>query len=193
MSESILKWCDIFLLYIILHFSCLKIETSSFCPFSCFILLSHSSPSLPPCLNLSPTQGYVSSVLQSSSGERPSSGVSSMSSSISSRGQTRAHHAHLHMHANTHAHMHACIHTRTHHIQFRTLLIALVLCISQPTVLSNFSLFQHCNINFHCKTCTHTDNSSKQTVSCISVAKDCIMCYSIDVRLFPLNTWSKGV
>ena len=33
------------------------------------------------------TQGYVSSVLQSSSGERPSSGVSSMSSSISSRGQ----------------------------------------------------------------------------------------------------------
>ena len=118
MSESILKWCDIFLWYIILHFSCLKIETSSFCPFSCFILLSLSSPFLPPCLNLSPTQGYVSSVLQSSSGERPSSGVSSMSSSISSRGQTRTHHTHLHIHANRHAHMHAhmhaCIHTYTY-------------------------------------------------------------------------------
>ena len=138
-----------------------------------------TSPSLPPCLNLSPTQGYVSSVLQSSSGERPSSGVSSMSSSISSRGQTCSHHTHLHMHANTHAHMHACIHTytRTHHIQFRTLFMALVLCISQPTVLSNFSLFS--TVAFPYKTCTHTDNSSNQTVSCISVAKGSIMCYSV--------------
>ena len=48
-------------------------------------------------LTLTHTQGYVSSVLQSSSGERPSSGVSSMSSSISSRGLSLTHsHSHTH-------------------------------------------------------------------------------------------------
>ena len=184
MSESILKWCDIFLWYIILHFSCLKIETSSFCPFSCFILLSLSSPSLPPCLNLSPTQGYVSSVLQSSSGERPSSGVSSMSSSISSRGQTRAHHTHLHMHANTHADMHACIHVHVHIISnFAHCLWHWFYASHSPQCYPISLSFS--TVAFPYKTCTHIDDSSKQTVSCVSVAKDCIMCYSVDLRLFP--------
>ena len=58
--------------------------------FSSFFLLPLSSPHptflSPPFPSLQ--QGYVSSVLQSSSGERPSSGVSSMSSSLSSRGQS---------------------------------------------------------------------------------------------------------
>jgi hypothetical protein len=42
--------------------------------------------SMHPMSEESSSHGYVSSVLQSSSGERPSSGVSSMSSSLSSRG-----------------------------------------------------------------------------------------------------------
>ena len=58
--------------------------------FFSFFLLPLSSPHptflSPPFPSLQ--QGYVSSVLQSSSGERPSSGVSSMSSSLSSRGQS---------------------------------------------------------------------------------------------------------
>ena len=54
------------------------------------------------------TQGYVLSVLQSSSGEKPSYGVSSMSSSISSRGQFLFHSLTLTLTHTNYSTVHVC-------------------------------------------------------------------------------------